>query len=212
MSFLFLSGVGSATAAYIVSGFTGYFNKILMRIPLLSCISIYRAGFKTSPLFLGGIMTELEKSIVEKLSNGICKFNLCISSLEDAGVIIEPEFMDGAAWGIYHEMATALADILINNLNLDPQLEESFYTRLSGLQSENLESFIHCFCNICGGETMSIKEMLEVFENWSYEIVIIDEDLDELIFQGPINGIPKDYGDLIVFSWDIKDRKVIIKV
>ena len=59
---------------------------------------------------------------------------------------------------------------------------------------------------------MSIKEMLEVFENWSYEIVIIDEDLDELIFQGPINDIPKDYGDLIVFSWDIKDRKVIIKV
>lgn len=42
-------------------------------------------------------MTELEKSIVEKLSNGICKFNLCISSLEDAGIIIEPEFMDGAA-------------------------------------------------------------------------------------------------------------------
>lgn len=79
-------------------------------------------------------MTELEKSIVEKLSNGICKFNLCISSLEDAGITIEPEFMDGAAWGIYHEMATALADILINNLNLDPQLEESFYTRLSGLR------------------------------------------------------------------------------
>ena len=54
--------------------------------------------------------------------------------------------------------------------------------------------------------------MLEVFENWSYEIVIIDEDLDELIFQGSINGIPKDYGDLIVFSWNIKDGRVIIKV
>ena len=90
-------------------------------------------------------MTELEKSIVEKLSNGICKFNLCISSLEDAGIIIEPEFMDGAAWGIYHEMATALADILINNLNLDQQLEESFYARLTDLRSEILSHLFIVF-------------------------------------------------------------------
>lgn len=93
--------------------------------------------------------------------------------------------MDGAAWGIYHEMATALADILINNLNLDQQLEESFYTRLSGLRSENLESFIHCFCNICGGETMSItiikKGQSCMSINDMYQIVKANKELYENI-------------------------------
>ena len=59
---------------------------------------------------------------------------------------------------------------------------------------------------------MTIREMFEVFDNGSFEVMIIDEDRDVIIYTGKVSEMDKSLEELVICLWTIEKGKIVINI
>lgn len=54
--------------------------------------------------------------------------------------------------------------------------------------------------------------MFEVFDNGSFEVMIIDEDRDVIIYTGKVSEMDKSLEELVICLWTIEKGKIVINI